>query len=176
MIRRTTLKHITPFLLFFLFLIDAHVTRVIATLTDNVYVANSHLALLVLLVISQVIDERFLFWTALVLGVLYDLYYIGVIGIYAVIFPLLVMLFYLFKQLIQQNTLTLFFTTVISVTLFEFVSLLLQTIFGLTGGNEGFFVPRYLGPTLLFNILIFVILIFPLERILIDPTEKELGI
>ena len=160
MISRTTLKYITPFLLFFLFLIDAHVTRIIAAWTDNIYVANAHLALLVLLIVSRVVNERFLLGTSLVLGTLYDLYYIGVIGIYAVIFPLLVMVFYFFKKTIQQNILTLFFTVVISVTLFELISLLLQSVFGLTGVSSDFFVPRYLGPTLLFNILTFVILIF----------------
>ena len=176
MISRTTLKYITPFLLFFLFLIDAHVTRIIAAWTDNIYVANAHLALLVLLIVSRVVNERFLLGTSLVLGTLYDLYYIGVIGIYAVIFPLLVMVFYFFKKTIQQNILTLFFTVVISVTLFELISLLLQSVFGLTGVSSDFFVPRYLGPTLLFNILTFVILIFPLEKILIWPPEEELGI
>lgn len=176
MISRTTLKYITPFLLFFLFLIDAHVTRIIAAWTDNIYVANAHLALLVLLIVSRVVNERFLLGTSLVLGTLYDLYYIGVIGIYAVIFPLLVMVFYFLKKTIQQNILTLFFTVVISVTLFELISLLLQSVFGLTGVSSDFFVPRYLGPTLLFNILTFVILIFPLEKILIGPLEEELGI
>ena len=149
MISRTNLKYITPFLLFFLFLIDAHVTRIIAAWTDNIYVANAHLALLVLLIVSRVVNERFLLGTSLVLGTLYDLYYIGVIGIYAVIFPLLVMVFYFFKKTIQQNILTLFFTVVISVTLFELISLLLQSVFGLTGVSSDFFVPRYLGPTLL---------------------------
>lgn len=176
MISRTNLKYITPFLLFFLFLIDAHVTRIIAAWTDNIYVANAHLALLVLLIVSRVVNERFLLGTSLVLGTLYDLYYIGVIGIYAVIFPLQVMVFYFFKKTIQQNILTLFFTVVISVTLFELISLLLQSVFGLTGVSSDFFVPRYLGPTLLFNILTFVILIFPLEKILIGPLEEELGI
>ncbi|MGX7204868.1 rod shape-determining protein MreD [Enterococcus pingfangensis] len=173
MIRRTTLKKITPVLLFLLFLFDAHVTQLATNLMNNAYVANAHLALLVLLIVSRVVNERFLLGTALVLGFLYDLYYIGVIGIYAVIFPLLVMLFYLFRKTIQQNILTLFFTIIISVTLFESISLLLQTIFGLTGISSDFFVPRYLGPTLLFNILIFVILIFPLEKILIGPEELE---
>lgn len=176
MIRRTTLKYITPFLLFFLFLLDAHVTRLITSWTNNVYVANAHLALLVLLIISRVVDERFLLGTSLILGILYDLYYIGVIGIYAVIFPVLVMLLYFFKKTIQQNILTLFFTIVISVTLFELISLLLQTIFGLTGVSGNFFVPRYLGPTLLFNIITFVILIFPLEKILIGPSKQELDV
>lgn len=175
MIRRTTLKYMTPFLLFFLFLLDAHITRIIASLTNNVYVANAHLALLVLMIISRVVNERFLLGTALVLGILYDLYYIGVIGIYAVIFPLLVMLFYLSKNNPTKYS-NSFFTVVISVTLFELISLLLQTVFGLTGVSSDFFVPRYLGPTLLFNILTFVILIFPLEKILIGPPEEELGI
>ena len=134
------------------------------------------MALLVLLIISRIVDERFLLGTSLILGILYDLYYIGVIGIYAVIFPVLVMLLYFFKKTIQQNILTLFFTIVISVTLFELISLSLQTIFGLTGVSSNFFVPRYLGPTLLFNILTFVILIFPLEKILIGPSEQELDV
>ena len=67
MISRTTLKYITPFLLFFLFLIDAHVTRIIAAWTDNIYVANAHLALLVLFIVSRVVNERFLLGTSLVL-------------------------------------------------------------------------------------------------------------
>ncbi len=145
MIQRTTLKYITPILLFLLFLLDAHITRIMASWTNNAYVANAHFALLVLLIVSKVIDERFLLGTALVIGILYDLYYIGIIGIYAVIFPLLVMLLYFFKEVIQQNILTLFFTMVISVTIFELVSLLLQTVFGLTGTSSDYFVPRYLG-------------------------------
>ncbi|MDU6524142.1 MAG: rod shape-determining protein MreD, partial [Enterococcus sp.] len=76
MIQRTTLKYITPVLLFLLFLLDAHITRIMASWTDNVYVANAHFALLVLLIVSKVIDERFLLGTALILGILYDLYYI----------------------------------------------------------------------------------------------------
>lgn len=171
MIRRTTLKRIAPVLLMLLLLLDAHATKFMMAVTNNVYVANAHLALLVLLIITRVINERFMLVTALVLGVLYDLYYIGVIGIYAVIFPVLVLLFYLFQKVIQQNVLTMFFTLVISVTVFEFASLLLQSVFGLTGISSDFFVPRYLGPTLLFNIIMFVILIFPLEKILIGPAE-----
>lgn len=176
MIQRTTLKYITPILLFLLFLLDAHITRIMASWTNNAYVANAHFALLVLLIVSKVIDERFLLGTALVIGILYDLYYIGIIGIYAVIFPLLVMLLYFFKEVIQQNILTLFFTMVISVTIFELVSLLLQTVFGLTGTSSDYFVPRYLGPTLLFNIFIFVIFIFPLEKLLIAPADESLDI
>ena len=137
MIRRTTLKRIAPVLLMLLLLLDAHATKFMMAVTNNAYVANAHLALLVLLVI----------------------------------FPVLVLLFYLFQKVIQQNVLTMFFTLVISVTVFEFASLLLQSVFGLTGISSDFFVPRYLGPTLLFNIIMFVILIFPLEKILIGPAE-----
>ena len=86
------------------------------------------------------------------------------------------MLLYFFKEVIQQNILTLFFTMVISVTIFELVSLLLQTVFGLTGTSSDYFVPRYLGPTLLFNIFIFVIFIFPLEKLLIAPADESLDI
>lgn len=176
MIRPATLKNITPILLFILILLDAHMTRFMASLSNNIYVSNVHLTLLVLLVLSRVLDERFLFGVSLVLGVLYDLYYIGVLGIYAVIFPFLVLMFCFFKELIQQNVLTMFFTMVISITLFELISFLLQSTFGLTGVTSDYFVPRYLGPTLLFNIVMFVILIFPLEWILVDPSERKLGI
>ena len=46
MIRKEYLKYVTPILLFFLMLIDAHLTKSFETWTSNVYFASSHLLLL----------------------------------------------------------------------------------------------------------------------------------
>ena len=43
MIRKEYLKYVTPILLFFLMLIDAHLTKSFETWTSNVYFASSHL-------------------------------------------------------------------------------------------------------------------------------------
>lgn len=168
---RNYVKYIAPPLLFICMLLDAHINRLFTNAFDNNYLMNAHLMLLVMLVVSEVLDRRFMIGTMLVIGILYDLYYIGVIGIYAVILPLIAVLIYLFGSVIHQSLLTLFFSMIIFVTFFELGSTLLQLIFQLAHIDSQFFVTRFLGPTLALNIILFVILIIPVRKVLIEKSN-----
>lgn len=168
MIEKGYLKYVAPLLLFIFMLLDAHVNRLFTLFFSDDYQMNAHIMILVLLVVSEVLDKRFAIGTMLVIGVLYDLYYIGVIGIYAVILPLTAALIYLFGRVIHQSMLTLFFSMIIFVTFFELGSTLLQMAFQLAHVNNQLFVTRFLGPTLGMNILLFILLIFPLRKVLIQ--------
>ncbi|GCF95803.1 rod shape-determining protein MreD [Enterococcus florum] len=174
MIEKRYLKYAAPFLLFFSFLFDTHATRLMTHWTDDRYIANLHLLILLLLVLSEVLEKGFLMKTMIVLGIVYDLYYIGIIGIYAVIFPVLVALIYFFKTVINKNLLTLFFSMIILVTLFELGSLTIQLIFQLVMVDNQFFVTRFLGPTLLLNMIAFVIFILPLQKVFLDKSMKRI--
>ena len=46
--------------------------------------SNAHFLILALLCCSMAFEKRYLLITTIVLGAIYDAYYIGVIGIYAV--------------------------------------------------------------------------------------------
>ena len=118
MIRKEYLKYVTPILLFFLMLIDAHLTKSFETWTSNVYFASSHLLLLAFMFAVPNFSKRYLLITSLILGFICDSYYIGIIGIYTVALTISVMLMYTFKEVIQTNLLTGFFGIVIFTTLY----------------------------------------------------------
>ena len=81
--------------LFILMLVDTQLTRIFNNVTENVYLANAHLFLIALMVCCQVLPKRYMLITGLILGLLFDSYYISVIGIYAVTIPAIIWLMYL---------------------------------------------------------------------------------
>ncbi|MGM0214658.1 rod shape-determining protein MreD [Enterococcus sp. AZ109] len=173
MIPRNYVKYVAPPLLFICMLLDAHINRIFTSVFTSHYLMNAHLMVLAILVMSEVVNRRFMIGTMLAIGILYDVYYVGVIGIYAVILPLIVILIYLFGQVIYQSLLTLFYSMIIFVTFFELGSSFLQLIFQLAHVNSQFFVTRFLGPTLALNIIMFVILIVPFRRVLVEQNYEK---
>ena len=161
MIRKEYLKYVTPILLFFLMLIDAHLTKSFETWTSNVYFASSHLLLLAFMFAVPNFSKRYLLITSLIC----DSYYIGIIGIYTVALTLSVMLMYTFKEVIQTNLLTGFFGIVIFTTLYELIAVLIQVAFHLADVSPILFITRVLGPTLLLNMVRYVILSYPLKKL-----------
>ena len=157
MIRKEYLKYVTPILLFFLMLIDAHLTKSFETWTSNVYFASSHLLLLAFMFAVPNFSKRYLLITSLILGF--------IIGIYTVALTLSVMLMYTFKEVIQTNLLTGFFGIVIFTTLYELIAVLIQVAFHLADVSPILFITRVLGPTLLLNMVWYVILSYPLKKL-----------
>ncbi|MHC5247013.1 rod shape-determining protein MreD [Enterococcus sp. LJL120] len=155
-----------PILLFILMLLDSHITTFITALSQGIYLANSHFIFLAALIASNYFPKRYMLITMTVLGLVYDSYYIGVIGVYAVAFPLVVYLMYSLGDIIHTNIFTLFFGWVILITIFEVYSILVQWIFQFSTVGSLFFITRYLGPTLLLNILIFILFNWPFKKLL----------
>lgn len=146
-------------------LLDSHVTTFVTAVSNGIYLANSHFLLLAALVASNYFPKRYMLITMTILGLIYDSYYIGVIGIYTVAFPLVVFFMYLLSRTIHTNIFTLFFGWIILVTLFEVYALLVQWVFQFSNVGSLFFITRYLGPTLLLNILIFIVLNLPFKKL-----------
>ncbi len=126
--------------------------------------SNAHFLILALLCCSMAFEKRYLLITTIVLGAIYDAYYIGVIGIYAVALPLIVWLMYVMKDVIHVNIFTEFFSMIIFVTGYELFTMVVQLIFKLAVVNNTYFITRFLGPTLLLNMIIFVLFIFSLRN------------
>ena len=150
---------------FLLMLIDVHLTRAFLTFSNGAYIWNVHLLLLSFMFGAQVFSKRYMIITSLVLGIIFDLYYIGVLGIYAIVLPLLVWAMYLLYDTLFENPFTMFFGMIILVTLQELATAGIQLLFHLTTINGAFFVARFLGPTLLINIGLFVLAYFPFKKL-----------
>lgn len=165
MIRKENVKYYAPVVFFLLMLIDGQLTQGAERLTDNVYFANAHFMLLAFLMAVPNLSKRYLLIASLILGMVCDSYYLGIIGIYTVALTATVMLMFQFQNVVHTNLLTAFFGMVIFVTTYELIAVGLQVIFRLSNVAPLLFITRVLGPTLLFNMLIFVIFSYPLKRL-----------
>ncbi|MGM8141677.1 rod shape-determining protein MreD [Enterococcus italicus] len=152
-------------ILFLLMLLDAHITRLFDYWDKGANVWQSQLLLLVALFAAKSYSKRYMIWMAVAIGILFDLYYLGIIGVYAVGFPMVVWMMYVFHSLFYQNMTTMFFSWVISLTLFQLFTLGIQIGFKLAAFDGQFFVVKFLGPTLLLNICYFFILMWPLKKV-----------
>ena len=72
---------------------------------------------------------------------------------------------YLLSGVLYRNVFTMFFGTVILVTAYELLTVSIQLLFNLTTVSWNFFIARFLGPTLLLNLLLFVIFVFPFKKL-----------
>ncbi|MGM9903651.1 rod shape-determining protein MreD [Enterococcus sp. 10A9_DIV0425] len=168
MLKKDTMKYYLPIVLFLLILIDGHLTRMMISWSNGNYMASSHILILVLMFCSLTFPKHYMLITTIVLGIIFDSYYIGVIGIYAVAIPLLVFVMYAMKSVIHINIFTEFFSLIIFVTGYELFTLGVQMVFKLATVNSTFFITKYLGPTLLLNMLLFALLVVPLKKLFRD--------
>lgn len=164
MIRKENVKYYAPVVFFLLMLIDGQLTLAAGNLTDNVYFPNAHFMLLAFLMAVPNLSKRYLLIASLILGIVCDSYYIGIIGIYTVALTATVMMMYRFQRVVHTNLLTAFFGMVIFVTAYELIAVGLQITFHISNVAPLVFITKVLGPTLLFNMLIFVIFSYPLKR------------
>lgn len=159
------LKLYTGPVLFLLLLLDTQFTRIFETITQHHYLANAHLFLIAVMVCCMVLPRRYMLIAGTILGLLFDSYYIGAIGIYTVAIPFVIWLMYLLAGVLYRNVFTMFFGTIIFITLYELVVVAIQLLFDLTSVSMNFFMARFLGPTLLLNLVLFILFIFPFKKL-----------
>lgn len=160
---RFTFQFFTPILLFLLMLLDGQITQIGTSMGGGNLTPVSHLVLIFLVYTVTQHRHSYVVVVALLLGMVYDSYYLGIIGIATLLFPLIALFLYNIQSTVFTNRWTRLFTIIIIVTIFEAVSAVLMAAFGFS--NVGFidFVVYQLAPTLLLNIFMAVVLQFPLE-------------
>ncbi|WP_429970693.1 rod shape-determining protein MreD [Fructilactobacillus sp. Tb1] len=104
-----------------------------------------------------------LYWWAFGIGLLYDSYYIGVLGIYTVIFPVVILVTKLILEYVDEN--------IYGSTMIYLIDIIIVLVLGYIGGRMShlvyfsgvhFFAYAF-GPTLLLNLVIFLLLYFPIS-------------
>ncbi|USS91259.1 rod shape-determining protein MreD [Fructilactobacillus carniphilus] len=109
------------------------------------------------------LSELHLYWWAFGVGIVYDLYYIGVLGIYTFLFPLVVYVTKLLKNYIEANF--------VSGTLIYLIDLVIVLVLGYAAGRIAHlvyfsgmhFMAFAFGPTILLNLMLFLLLYYPVS-------------
>lgn len=105
--------------------------------------------------------------TLMVIGFLFDLFYTGILGIYIFLLPLIWLFTTYIEGFFQATLPAIGAIYLIDLTVLEIMTYMLNSFMGLTNMGVATFIPSVLGMTLLLNIMLFVILYFPLRGLLL---------
>lgn len=146
-------------------LLDAQFTRLQEGLFSYHFFPISGIFWIVAIPLVQKVSRRYLVILFFVMGLLADMYYTGIIGLYAFVFPVAIYFLYSARNVGNINVFTQMFSLIILLTSIHSVLFLENLLFNTEQVNFFRFVADVLGPTLILNLVLFAILIFPLNRI-----------
>lgn len=159
-------SYILPFLaLFVVMLVDGHLSNLLTNLFPNNIHLLSHLLLIFILYISINLSENTNFTMLLLIGLLYDAYYFHVIGISTLLLPLAGIVISKYNSVLMSNRVSRFFTVAILVFFFEVATFALANVTHLVQMSFADFVVYTIAPTMVSNLLFFLLLQPILEKI-----------
>ncbi|EDO1158078.1 rod shape-determining protein MreD [Listeria innocua] len=109
---------------------------------------------------------------AFILGLLFDIYYTGVMGIYFAIFPFTVYITDKFMKVLQNNIFLVGLITVFNIILTESLVYAFYYLIGSTTMTIPVFIDQRLWTTILFNLAFFLVIFFPF-RLFLDRLVKS---
>lgn len=159
-------SYILPFLvLFVVMLVDGHLSNLLTNLFPNNIHLLSHLLLIFILYISINLSENTNFIMLLLIGLLYDAYYFHIIGISTLLLPLAGIVISKYNSVLMSNRVSRFLTVAILVFFFEVATFALANVTHLTQMPFTDFVVYTIAPTMVSNLLFFLLLQPILEKI-----------
>ncbi|GEL13009.1 hypothetical protein FC15_GL000607 [Lapidilactobacillus concavus DSM 17758] len=111
-------------------------------------------------------DESLLFWLALFAGLSYDLFYTGLIGQYTLIVPLAYLLTKYLLNYFKERAIYKLAAFIIAVFISQLILYFLAVFFGMTNENPWQFISNALAPTILLNVVLFLIFYWPSQKLL----------
>ena len=126
---------------------------------------ESRLLLLWLILAVCYLKYDKIIWWAFLVGMLYDLYYSGILGIFTFLFPLMIYLNREVFEFLETSPILVFSIYLIDVTLLTTLSYAISSLLGLTSVLGTDFIAKVLGPTLIYNMFFFVVLYVPFKKI-----------
>lgn len=164
--KKSLVKVTLPFVLVIVMLLDGQISNNLRLLTNNTIYFNSHLLLLGLILASLHFSKRYMMILSVCIGILFDVYYYSLVGINMVSLPVTVLLIYMVFNHIEPSIISISISLVIFITIMDASAYMLPVIFKLINGNILEFIAKNLGPTLLFNVVMFLLLVYPLKKII----------
>lgn len=130
------------------------------------------LILLCLLMLTYYVPRNKLVFFGIIFGLLYDSYYVGILGIYIVIFPITIYCIDRMKQFLPSNGFVIGMMSIVAITLMEFILYGFYIMLDMTTINLSVFLAKRLGPTIWLNIILFILFYYPFKKTMNAFLEK----
>ncbi|MGY3779061.1 rod shape-determining protein MreD [Isobaculum melis] len=164
-----------PFLLILFFLLDGIFSEAFSsTLHTADYYMTPRLIVILLAMLAFFLPRRQMMIYAILFGLFYDIYYTDILGLHIALFPVIVYINEKMKNLLSASAFVIGMMLIINISLLESgLYLFYRTVprFSLNMDVSQFLSVR-LGPTLMLNIVLFIILYYPIRK-MIDKTTQH---
>lgn len=132
-----------------------------------------HFLLIMLIIMTAFYKRNTTLIYAFVLGLLFDIYYTGVMGIYFAIFPFIVYITDKFLKVLQNNIVLVGLIAVFNVILSEALVYAFYYLIGTTTMSLAEFIDYRLWTTLILNFAFFLVVFFPFRYFLFKLKKSE---
>lgn len=176
MYRLSRLRFLFPIGLFVAFFLDGSFSKVFANLFFSFPYSMVSQLVLLWLVFTYFFEGDIqvpLYGFAVAVGVVTDLFYTGVFGLFIVLYPLMVWLTQMLAKVLNDNffnTMMIFF---IDVCVFQLLNYWAFLMVGIIHVHFGSFLLYTLAPTLALNLVYFVIFYWPVSVMFKKATAKK---
>lgn len=160
-------RALLPALLFLVFLFESIFIGVFPSNGPELHrVFIPHFILISLLLIMMYYDFAQALIFGIVFGLLVDIIYTGLLGVYLFTFPLTVYIIWLCMKPLYNNVLIVFVMGVLGTAIIEVLVFLIHLIIGMTEMTWATYFLNRLFPTLVLNGVFLVIIFYPFRRLL----------
>ncbi|MBS8068982.1 rod shape-determining protein MreD [Streptococcus suis] len=158
-------------ILFFILLLDGQISTLVTNWSVGLFTISSHLVLMLAIFYANYVSLGFSLFIFTLLGLVYDIGYLNLIGIATTTLPLVLYCIYFFFQGAVSKRGINILILLVAIFQFEFISYSFARIFHITNLSVFIFVFNKLLPSLLFNLVLFFVL-QPLFERLFGITNK----
>lgn len=167
-------KYVLPLLLAILFILEnLYVSNVSPTILGDNAILIPHFLFFGLLFITLYYDQKKALLYGVIFGLIYDIVYIEIIGIYLAAFPLFIYLISQAMKVLYANLFIRSILVLIWTAALEYLVYGLNILFGFTTMDNSYFINHRLFPTLLLNALFILIFAYPFSTLLRTLSEKK---
>ncbi len=167
-------KLLLPLLFLFLFVFESIFIEFLPLkMFGNEVIFVPRLLLIAILFFTIFGDVKQGILTGFIMGLLFDVVYTGILGIYLVLFPLIAFLVSKIMKALQANAVILTFVSLVAITLLEFAVYEMNYLIKITNMEFSAFLEKRLLPTLILNLLVTIIIGYPLKRFF-EKYKKEI--
>ncbi|WP_108669446.1 rod shape-determining protein MreD [Peribacillus acanthi] len=158
-------KLILPLIAGFIFISESLFVNIFLgdlLISKNIFVP--HFIMIFLMFLAVYGTRRTALVYALILGIMFDVVYTEVLGIYLFAFPVITFLFSSFMKVLQNNILIVSIMTLLSIAILEVTIFQMNLIIGVASMSYHEFATVRLLPTLALNAAAVVIFSYPLKK------------
>jgi rod shape-determining protein MreD len=163
-----------PFaLLFLLFILESLFVELFrVNLFNDDWILVPHFLLAGILLLTIYGNRKLGIWYGLLFGLLFDIVYTEIIGIYLFMIPITVYLVSKLMKILQSNIIIASFAVLLGITILELVVYEMNFLIHVTAMPFPQFINLRLFPTLMLNLVFLIIVVYPLKKQFIKMNEQ----